>query len=123
MRIAVFGESERGEYSTLYHFKDLCRFAEVLGHPPLDSCGITLAVQALLSDQEIFFVRVEEEGFSHKDYYRGLKLLKQTPEDFHAICLPGVGDHTIITESTILCHHRKCLLITQERDFYDYLTA
>ena len=123
MKVALFGEAERGEFSTLYHFNDICRVAEVLGEPPVDSRGIAMGVQALLTDQEILFLRVKEEGFSHRDYFLGLKLLKEAAVDFAAVCLPGVGDHMIITETTILCHHRKCLLITEERDFYDYLTA
>jgi len=39
-----------------------------------------------------------------------------------AICLPGVGDTEIIDQTEPLCYLHKSIVITTEKDFYDYLT-
>jgi hypothetical protein len=40
-----------------------------------------------------------------------------------AVCLPGVGSSEIIGAITPICELYHTLLIINETDFYDYLTA
>ena len=95
-----------------------------LGHPPAESQGISYAVQALLYKKELIFFRVKEEGFSSQDYMRGLKILKKkATSSLTAICMPGVGDATIIDSSQTVCQIHKSFLIITEKDLYDYLTT
>jgi len=96
--------------------------AETLGNPPEDTRGIPIAVQTLLFQYEILFIRVHEEGFSTPDYHLGLRLLREYKPKISAICIPGVGDQALIRETCHLCKERKSLLITSERDAYDFLT-
>ncbi|MNC96907.1 hypothetical protein D3C83_144030 [compost metagenome] len=55
---------------------------------------------------------------------RGLKLLEDRNafNELAAICMPGVGDPEIIDATSSLCIIHKTLLITSEKDLYDYLT-
>lgn len=123
--IAMFGEAEKGDYSTIYHCQTLPQLVEYLGNPPADSRGLYYAVQALLYHHQLFFLRVQEEGFSIKDYQRGLQLLR-TGDLFSkiaAIAIPGVGDVEIINSIAPLCLAYHNILITTENDLYDYLTS
>lgn len=123
--IALFGEAERGEFKTAYFCRSLEDLAVYLGEAPKDSQGIFFGVQALLYRCQLIFVRVQEEGYSHDDYRLGLRLLQN--RDFiprlSAIALPGVGDPNIIDASMPVCDIYKSLLITTEKDLYDYLTS
>ena len=121
-QIALFGEAGGGSYATLLHFTNLTSLAETLGNPPDDTRGIPIAVQTLLFQYEILYIRVREEGFSKPDYLLGLRLLRDYKPKLSAICIPGVGDQELIRETCHLCKERKSLLITSERDFYDFLT-
>ena len=122
--IAMFGESEKGEYRTAYFCQNLTDLADYLGHPPDDSRGLYFAVQALMYRHRLIFFRVQEEGYSLQDYILGLRLLENQTliPDLSAVCLPGVGDAEIIDASTSLCLSHKSILITTEADLYDYLT-
>jgi hypothetical protein len=120
--IALFGEAEKGSYSTLLHFSALPEFAETVGNPPEDSQGIQIGVQTLLFEFKLIYIRVHEEGYSAMDYYSGLRLLKEYQSTLCAICIPGVGDKELIQETFYICKSHKSLLITTERDFYDFLT-
>lgn len=124
-KVALFGEAERGDFRSLLHFTSLSAMAEKLGHPPEGSLGLHLAIQTLLFQYDLLFIRVEEEGFSHKDYHHGFKLLKRSEKakDLSAICIPGVGDYEIIQMASELCYRHQSILITTEGDFYDYLTC
>jgi hypothetical protein len=123
--IVLFGEAEKGDFSTPIVCKSLPQLADNLGHPPENSRGIFYGVQALLFEKELVFFRVKEEGFSIPDYLRGLNMLKKMApsSSLSALCLPGVGDTDIIDESIALCHHHQSLLIVNEMDLYDYLTS
>ena len=70
-------------------------------------------------------MRVKEEGFSTKDYLKGMKHLlnKKTVSSLAAICLPGVGDARIIDAVHPVTSAHDALIITTERDLYDYLTS
>ncbi len=123
--IALFGEAERGEYQTAYFCQNLTQLDEFFGNPPPDSKGLYYAVQALLFQRDLIFFRVPEEGFSKQDYLIGLRLLEKQSliPTVSAICIPGVGDKEIIDAILPLCAHYHSILITNESDFYDYLTS
>jgi hypothetical protein len=122
--IFLFGEAEKGDFCTPLLCKSLPQLAETFGNPPEESLGIPYAVQALMFERELIFFRVKEEGFSVSDYMRGIKLLEKK-ETFHhltAICMPNVGDAEIIEATSPICTIYHSLLITTEKDLYDYLT-
>lgn len=123
--IALFGEAEKGSFTSLIHIKSLAELCEKFGHPPENSYGINLAIQTLLYERELLFIRVQEEGFSFADYLQGIQLLEKATmtTNLSAICLPGVGDHQIIEPTFKLCEQRGSLLITNQKDLYDYLTG
>lgn len=122
--VFLFGEAEKGAFCTPLVYRNLPQLAESLGNPPEDSLGISYAVQTLLNDHTLIYYRVKEEGFSIADYLKGLKLLQHTESDLglSAICMPGVGDATIIDASTAVCQIHKSCLIVNEKDLYDFLT-
>ena len=66
----------------------------------------------------------EEEGFSAADYRRGIRLLekKELFYNLSAVCVPGVGDAELIHEISSICHLHRSILITAEKDLYDFLT-
>lgn len=122
--IFLFGEAEKGDFCTPLHCKTLPQLAETFGNPPEESLGILYAVQALLYERELIYFRVKEEGFSVADYMRGIRMLEN--KDFYrhltAICMPGVGDAEIIEATSQICSLYQSLLITTEKDLYDFLT-
>lgn len=122
--VALFGEAEKGDYRTAYFCRSLAQLLEFFGNPPPHSRGLYYAVQALLYHRDLIFFRVREEGFSYQDYLLGLNLLQknETISQVTAICLPGVGDAEIIEALTPVCAMFHSILITNESDFYDYLT-
>lgn len=124
LTLALFGASEKGKFKTAYFCQTLDQLESYLGHPPPETQGLYLAIQALLFERNLIFFRVEEEGFSKKDYFHGLEALKNDKifKDIHAVALPGVGDQAIIDETIKLCHVQHSLLILNEKDLYDYLT-
>ncbi len=122
--IALFGESEKGDFSSLHQIASVPQLSDHLGNPPEDSQAILLAIQALLFERSLLFIRVREEGFSLPDYMRGLKMLETQGGalSIQALCLPGVGDPEIIHASRSICKLHQSLLIISEQDLYDYLT-
>jgi len=122
--IFLFGEAEKGAFCTPQFCKSLPQLAETFGNPPEESLGLLYAVQAILFERELIYFRVKEEGFSVSDYMRGIKLLekKDTFPGLSAICMPGVGDSEILDATFSLCSLHHTLLITTEKDLYDYLT-
>lgn len=124
-RVFVFGEAEKGEFCTPLQFHSLATLAETLGHPPVESRGIDYAVQTLLSQRELIFFRVREEGFSKEQYLEGVKLLYNRGAKWHlsAIGIPGVGDRDIIDSLAPTCKKLGSILLLSERDLYDYLTG
>lgn len=122
--IFLFGEAEKGDFCAPKHCKSLTQLVETFGHPPKESKGILYAVQAILYERELIYFRVKEEGFSLHDYMRGLRMLStpEIPLTLSAICMPGVGDASIIDASQAICQVHKSCLIIDEHDLYDYLT-
>ncbi len=122
--IALFGEAEKGSYLTLTHIKSLHQLCETFGHPPEETKGLFFAIQTLLYQKELLYIRVQEEGFSFEDYLQGIQLLEKasTHLNLSAVCLPGVGSASIIDETFRLCEKRGSLFIASPQDLYDYLT-
>jgi hypothetical protein len=123
--IALFGEAEKGAFKVPHILGKLPQLVDLLGNPPPESQGLYFAVQAILYNRDIIFFRVAEEGFSTIDYLSGIKFLenREKVKKVNAICLPGVGDPEILSASEGLCHLHKSLLITNQKDLYDYLTS
>ena len=123
--IALFGEAEKGEYQMPYFLNTLVEMAQFLGNQPGDSRGLYFAVQALLYKRKVIFLRVEEEGYSTKDYLAGVALLKNQKlgSQVNAICMPGVGQAKILTAFQPICDTYHSILITNEADLYDYITG
>ena len=124
-KIALFGEAEKGAFHTPHFVQELPELVDRLGEPPQESEGLYFAIQALLFQRELIFFRVKEEGFSYPDYFQGFKCLsdKEQIETLSAICLPGVGDLELIHASFPICELHRSLLITTQKDLYDFLTS
>ena len=123
--VALFGQAQAGAFHQLYLINTLTQLSDIFGHPPENSAGIPLAIQLLHYQKQVLFVRVNEEGFSLKDYYVGLKLIEddQSISNLAGIALPGVGDAQVVQESLDICQKKACLLLTSESDMYDYFTS
>lgn len=121
--IFLFGESERGEFGIPLFCHCIPQLCDLLGNPPEESQGIPYAIQTLLYDRQLFFCRVKEEGFSTKDYLKGLEAFNPPQKSTHlqAIVIPGVGNEEIIEAASKLCSLHKSLLVITEKDLYDYL--
>lgn len=124
-RVLVFGEAEKGEFCLPLRLKGLEDLLERLGTPPAGTLGIDYAIQTLLCQWELVYYRVHEEGYSTPDYQKGLQLLANQGANMHltAVCMPGVGDQSLLGSLTPICLAMSSLLIVSERDFYDYLTC
>lgn len=124
LTVALFGEAEKGAFNTLYYIQTLPQLNESLGERAHDSAGISLAIQMILNQTPVIYVRVAEEGYSLKDYFVGLKLLEEdySINSLGAIAMPGVGDPILIDECVQVCEKKQCILLSGERDLYDYLT-
>jgi hypothetical protein len=123
--VALFGEAEKGEYRTAYFCQSVAQLANNFGNPPEESDGLHFGVQIILSECNLIFFRVQEEGFSVKDYLMGLRFLEnnQFVSNLVGICLPGVGNVDIIDATAPVCSIHKSLIISTEADLFDYLTA
>lgn len=123
--VALFGESEKGQFKIPYFLRELPQLMELLGNSPPGTEGLFFAIQSLLYNREVIFFRVQEEGFSKADYILGFKYLqdKEKTKQLHALCLPGVGDTEILQASHPICEKHKSVLITSQKDLYDYLTS
>lgn len=123
LTIAMFGEAEIGPFVKPVFLTSLSQLNETFGHPPEESQGLFFAIQTLLYQRNLLFLRVEDEGFSSKDYMEGLKLLKANKTlNIGAIGLPGIGDPEILDFGKKICDVHKSVLVITEKDFYDYLT-
>ena len=120
--IALFGESEKGQFQKPYTLHELTELVDLLGNPPPESEGLFFAIQALLFKREIIYFRVEQEGFSIPDYMIGFKYLENV-ESLSALCLPGVGDPLILEASAPLSELHKSHLISTEKDLFDFLRS
>lgn len=121
----IFGQSEKGVLcrpTLCYQLPELFQF---FGHAPEMSQGLYLAIQSLLFQKPCIFFRVEEEGYSVKDYLKGLDILKSDWQSIHieAIGMPGVANGDILEKTERLFHKRRSLILLTEKDLFDYLTS
>ncbi len=123
--IFLFGEAEKGEFGIPIFCNSLPQLFDLLGNPPEETLGIPYAIQSLYYKEELIFCRVKEEGFSLKDYIKGLSLIRKKPlkSPIQAILIPGVGDKKIIEAAVDVCSLYQSLLVLTEKDLYDYLTS
>lgn len=124
-RLILFGEAEKGDFFQGHYCHSLDQLLDMYGQPPPLSKGLYYGIQALLYQCELLYFRVKEEGYSYQDYFRGLKLLEQpgVTNEMSAVFTPGVGDTTILDAIKPLCIKHHCILIFNEADLYDFLTA
>ena len=80
LKVVIFGQAQKGKFFSLMFFNSISKLALDLGHPPEETAGIFFAIQALLYNRDVYFFRVNEEGFSNKDYLYGFRLLKNKKE-------------------------------------------
>lgn len=123
--VALFGEAEKGPFLVPHVLREMPQLIDSFGNPPPDSEGLFFAIQALLFQRELIFFRVEQEGFDFTHYSKGLQLLENREQvrTLHALCLPGVGDERILSASRKLCSIHNAIVITTQKDLYDYLTS
>lgn len=122
--ITLFGEAEKGAFKKGYLLKEIPQLMDQLGNPPPESQGLFFAIQALLFERELLYFRVEEEGFSYVDYFHGLQTLQKYPHiQIQALGMPGVGDPKILDAFEPIFHQHRSLLITNQKDLYDYLSS
>ncbi len=123
--VFLFGEAEKGIYRTPIECATPLQLFEYLGNAPEESLGIAYGMQFLSYRYTLLYFRVSEEGFSVDEYLQGLHFLRKNPvqKSLAALCLPGVGNKTILEAATPLSHFYKTPLIVSEKDLYDYLTS
>ena len=123
--IFLFGEAEKGEFGIPMICGSIPELCDTLGNPPEESQGIFYAVQALHYSKQLLFCRVEEEGFSIKDYLKGFKTLKSEKWAPHlqAVVIPGLGDEEIVEAAMDICSLHKSILVLTQKDLYDYLMS
>ena len=127
LRLALFAEAIKGKLHQPQSVSSLPELLDITGLPKEEKAGLTLAIQALLYKTEVLLFRVEEEGFSLNDYFQGLKYLENMKPKkkiaFQALGIPGIGSLEIIEEAKKVCQKHKSILIINEKDLYDCLTA
>jgi len=121
--IALFGESEKGRFHYPYFCYSVEQLADTFGNPPPESQGLELAIQSIMYERDIIFFRVAEEGYSVDDYINSIEILKDTNQvkNLDAICIPKVSDHKILDSFDPICKLHKSLIITTQKDLFDYL--
>ena len=122
--ILIFGESKEGEFHKFLFLKTLPDLAEALGEPTETGLGVHIAIQSILSNRDVLFYKVKEEGF-HADHY--LLGFKQLENEFHstplaAIALPGVSSANILELASSLCNQHRSIILFNEKDLYDLMT-
>ncbi len=122
--VALFGEAERGSFNEVYHCRSLPDLVHKLGNPPENTKGLHYAIQSILFGHDLLFFRVKEEGYGMDDYLRGIGFLEKLDanQDLLALCLPGVGSEEIFKACSSICKKHHSVLVTNESDFYDYIT-
>ena len=121
----VFGQAERGLLCHPVLCREILDLLYQFGHPPAMTSGLFFAIQSITLQTPCVFFRVEEEGFSHADYLRGLNILKNHWKDvpIQAIGLPGVGDVNLIEKAECIFTKKRTLLLLNEKDLFDFLTS
>jgi hypothetical protein len=121
--ILIFGESKRGEFLKLFQINTLPDLSTFLGEPTTSGIGIHMAIQSLLFEKSVLFIKVGEEGYDIDHYSLGFKEIDNNPHLLiDAIALPGVGSNEILKKASLLAKKKKALLILREKDLYDFIT-
>lgn len=121
--IVIFGEAEKGQFLTFYECRSLEELSYHLGDLPEDTKGLSLAIQTLLYNYSVLYFRVEEEGFSQKDYLYGLNYLQENKIPIEGLAIPGISDQMILKHASCICSLHQSVLISNEKDLYDCLTT
>lgn len=121
--IALFGEAEKGDFRVPYYCRTLPQLIDSFGNPPPNSRGLYCAIQTLLFNRDLIFLRVAEEGYSAEDYFEGVRTLEKNVliSKIGAIHMPGVGEQEILDVMWPFCRVHHHILIMDEADLYDYL--
>lgn len=123
--IALLGESEKGRLHYPYFCKNLIQLQNFLGNPPEESQGLDFAIQALMYERDVIYFRVQEEGFNVKDYIKSFEIIKDKTKvkKLDAICIPGLSDKEIILKLARVCKSHSSIIITTQKDLFDYLLS
>lgn len=121
--VAIFGESRKGEFLKLFYINTLPDLATHLGEPTASGIGIHMAIQSLLFQKDILYIKVLEEGYDLEHYSVGIREIEnKTDLLISAIALPGVGSNEILKKASLLAKKKKAVLILTEKDLYDFMT-
>ena len=122
--ILIFGESKEGQFQKLLFINSLPKLATILGEPTETGIGVHIAIQAMLYNLEVLFYKVKEEGSDEDAYLQGFRLIeKEAPSlILGAIALPGASTPKILEIANSLCDLHNSLILSNERDLYDYIT-
>jgi hypothetical protein len=123
-KIVIFGKASNAKPGKFYKIKDLEQLLDKIGMPIDETVGVHLAVQTLLYKYPVLFYPVIEEGTSKKCYDDGMKKLVKSKmaNEIIAIVMPGFGSRPVLDQALDLCAEKKCVLILNEEDFYDFLS-
>ena len=121
----IFGQSEKGSFCRPTLCRHVIDLVQQFGHPPAMTYGLFYATQTPLFERPCIFFRVEEEGFSTKDYLKGLDILKSDWEgiNIEAIGMPGVGNLELIEKTERIFTKKRSLILINEKDLFDFLTS
>lgn len=121
--IVIFGESTKGEFLNLFPIRTLPDLSTFLGGPTSSGIGIHMAIQSLLFEKEVLFIKVFEEGYDLDHYSLGLKEIDRNPDLLiDAIALPGAGSNEIVKKASLLAKKKKAFIVLTEKDLYDFMT-
>ena len=123
-QIVIFGKASSAKPGKFYKVKDLEQLLAKIGMPVDHTIGVHLAVQTLLYKYPVMFYPVLEEGSSKKCYEEGMKKLLKSKlsDEVIAVVMPGFGSKPVVDKALDFCAEKKCVLILNEEDFYDFLT-
>lgn len=124
--LTLIGEAEKGDLCTGVFCSSLWQLWDTFGEPPRETEGLFYAIQSLSFGKPVLFFRVEEEGFSLAEYEVCLESLdKAIPysDPLGALFLPKVGTQEVIEHSLHICEEHAGILIMNDMDFFDYLSA
>ncbi len=119
----LFGESRRGIFGEPMLFSELEELSLVLGEPLEGRAGGHDAIQILLYQYKLLFFRVQQEGVSLEDYYKGFTWLQKSSSPVTAMKLPGVGNRAVLGAAHAICQEKGSILVIDETDFYDFATG
>lgn len=123
-KVVIFGKTGKAKPGKFYSMTDLEELIEKIGIPLDNTVGTHLAVQTLLYNYPVLYYPVIEEGSSKKCYNSGMKALfkSKQADEVIAIVMPGFGSKPVLDLALDFCSEKKCVLILNEADYYDFLS-